>query len=57
MQKSGKIKEIGCPNCFKHLMGITDSEGGLKIVCNRCGVRLYSKQITPKTYIVKVTEP
>ena len=55
MKKAGVIKHMGCPNCFRRLTGVTDSEGGMRLVCDRCGVYLYSKQISPRTYIIKVT--
>ena len=56
MDNSGNIREFCCPNCAKHLAGAADESGGVRVMCTRCGVRLYSKQIKPKTYVIYITK-
>lgn len=49
------LGQLCCPNCTRHLCGILDKSGGLKIICNRCGARIYSKPIGIRTYLIKIT--
>lgn len=53
--KEGEIKQMGCPNCFKHLAGVVSEDKTMRLRCDRCGLRLCLKQIGPKTYIIKMT--
>ena len=53
-KKAGRIMEMICPNCGKKLAGITDERGGMRIICSRCEVRIYSVQKTPKKVLIEV---
>jgi len=55
MKESGKVKQMYCPNCMKRLMGITDENGAMRVICERCGAKIYSKQIKPQTYMMRVS--
>ncbi len=49
--------QICCPNCTRHLCGILETNGSMKIICNRCGARIYSKQMGVRAYYIKITAP
>lgn len=52
-----KVQIINCPNCGKKIEGIMDEKGGVRLSCNRCGVLVYSKLITPRRIRLDVTLP
>lgn len=54
MKESGKVKQMYCPNCMKRLTGITDENGAMSVICERCGAKIYSKQIKPQTYMMRI---
>lgn len=45
-----------CPNCAKKLIGLKNNKGESKLECNRCGVKVFSKTITPSKKILEVTK-
>ena len=55
MNEAGKVKEIHCPNCMKKITGKTDENGAMRVICERCGAKIYSKQIKPQTYMMRVS--
>ena len=54
MKESGKVKQMYCPNCMKRLTGITDENGAMRVICERCDAKIYSKQIKPQTYMMRI---
>ena len=47
--------QMYCPNCGHKLIGYKDDKGGTRIVCDRCKVVMYSKQMSKKKEtIIKV---
>ncbi|MCD7729048.1 MAG: hypothetical protein LUI60_03955 [Clostridia bacterium] len=55
MQKQGEIFRMCCPNCARHLSGIKDEKGCVKIICERCDAKIVSKHITPTSCNIKIT--
>ena len=50
-----KPVSLYCPNCGHKLTGYKDDKGGTRIVCDRCKVVMYSKQMSKKKEtIIKV---
>lgn len=52
---SYNVQAIHCPNCARKNSGVTDGTGGTRLICTRCGAKIYSKQVTPKKYVISVS--
>lgn len=52
-----KTQALICPNCGKRLDGILDEHGGVRLGCDRCGVLIYSRKVTPIKIKIDVMLP
>lgn len=47
--------QMYCPNCGAKVIGYKDDDGGTRIICSRCYVRLFSKQRTKREINIRMT--
>ena len=46
--------QMFCPNCGHKVIGLKSADGALRIVCERCKSKIFSKQIRRKEVTLKV---
>ena len=42
-----------CPNCGHKVIGYQSADGALRIICERCGSKIYSKQMKKTEVTIK----
>ena len=51
---NGTYVQMFCPNCGTKVMGFKRADGGVRISCPRCSIKIFSKQKNSREVDIKL---